>query len=102
MAWADAHREATGEYPQVDSGRVHASATPGETWARVNMALYTGLRGLPGGSSLAQLLAERRRYRGPLTLGRILAWADAHHAATGRWPTMWSSGAVRDAAAEAW
>ena len=102
LAWADAHREATGEYPQGDSGPVLGSPTPGETWARVSMALYTGLRGLPGGSSLAQLLAERRGYRGPLTIERILAWADAHHAATGRWPTMWSSGSVRDAADETW
>jgi hypothetical protein len=34
---------------------------PGETWARVEQALYRGYRGLAGGSSLARLLGEVRR-----------------------------------------
>ncbi len=100
LAWADAHREATGEYPHSDSGPV--GAAPGETWAAIHSALFKGLRGLPGSSSLAQILAERRGYRGSLTIERILAWADAHHAATGRWPTSWSSGAVRGESGETW
>ena len=95
LAWADAYKEATGEYPHADSGPV--CAAPGETWAVIQSALSKGLRGLPGGSSLAQLLAERRGYRGALSVERILAWADAHHAATGRWPTSWSSGLVQGA-----
>jgi hypothetical protein len=33
---------------------------PGETWAIVAGALFKGRRGLPGGSSLAKLLAEKR------------------------------------------
>ncbi len=103
LSWADAHREATGEYPQIESGPVGAAASaPGETWSAIQSALFKGLRGLPGGSSLAQLLAERRGYRGPLTVERILAWADAHHAATGRWPTSWSSGPVRGVPDESW
>jgi hypothetical protein len=100
LAWADAHREATGEFPHGESGPVRAA--PGETWAGIQSALSNSLRGLPGGSSLAQLLAERRGYRGPLSAERILAWADAHHAATGRWPTAWSSGPVRGAPGETW
>ena len=100
LAWADAHREATGEYPHSRSGPV--LGVPGETWAIIHSALSKGLRGLPASSSLAQLLAERRGYRGPLTVERILAWADAHHAATGRWPTSWSSGAVRGEPGETW
>ncbi len=100
LAWADAQREAMGEYPQIDSGPVRAAPT--ETWAAIQSALSKGLRGLPGGSSLAQLLAERRGHRGPLTVERILAWADAHHAATGRWPTAWSSGPVQGADGETW
>ena len=96
-----------------------------------------GLRGLPGDSSLAELLAEHRgvplpdmgakaladkiwaweqeefplkgpRRRKstkptlpPLTIGEILAWADAHHAATGSWPTS-DSGKVIDAPRENW
>jgi hypothetical protein len=58
----------------------------------ISQALTRGLRGLPGGSSLAQLLAERRGARNPrdlprLTADQILTWADAHRAANGRWPT---------------
>ena len=34
---------------------------PGERWSAINLALRLGLRGLPGGSSLAQLLAGGRR-----------------------------------------
>jgi hypothetical protein len=100
LSWADLEREATGEYPHSDYGPVRGA--PGETWAAIHSALVKGLRGLPGGSSLAQLLAERREYRGPLSVERILAWADAHHAATSRWPTAWSSGQVRDAPGESW
>jgi hypothetical protein len=100
LAWADAHREATGEYPHGDSGPVRAA--PDETWGAVDSALSRALRGLPGGSSLSRLLTERRGYRGPLTAERILAWADAHHASTGRWPTSWSSGPVRGADSETW
>ena len=91
-----------------------------------------GRRGLPGDSSLAELLAEQRGAPPPdlspqalgkklwaweqehfpvkkprlrpakepaiprLTESEILAWADAHHAATGAWPTA-GSGTVRDA-----
>jgi hypothetical protein len=36
-----------------------------------------------------------------LTLKQILTWADAHSAATGRWPTI-RSGPVRDALGEDW
>jgi hypothetical protein len=100
LAWADAHREATGEYPHSRSGPVRG--VPGETWAIIHSALSKGLRGLPGGSSLAQHLAEHRGYRGALTVERILAWADADHAATGRWPTSWLSVAVRGEPGETW
>jgi hypothetical protein len=42
-----------------------------------------------------------RRRRTPLTAARILAWADAHRARTGGWPTL-NSGAVRGARGERW
>ena len=100
LAWADAHRQATGEYPHIDSGPVRTR--PARRGRPSSRPCPKGLRGLPGGSSLAQLLAERRGYRGPLTVERILAWADAHHAATGRWPTAWSSGPVQDEPGETW
>src|SRR5262249_14456910 len=94
LAWADAHHTATGDWPDGKSGPVSdASAPEGLTWRGVDAALKRGGRGLPGASSLAQLLAERRAVRPPLTLERILAWADAYHAATGRWPRL-NSGPV--------
>jgi hypothetical protein len=41
------------------------------------------------------------RHRPPLTLRQILAWADAHHARTGGWPSA-CSGPVADAPGEKW
>jgi hypothetical protein len=58
LGWADAHRERTGRWPNVDSGAV--AGVPGETWRQVDSALRAGQRGLPGGDSLARLLHRRR------------------------------------------
>jgi hypothetical protein len=102
LAWADDHRQATGEYPDSRSGPVRAAPPPGETWAIINSALSHGRRGLPGGSSLSRLLVEHRGHRGPLTTERILTWADAHHEATGHWPTRESSGPLRRVPGETW
>ncbi len=90
LAWASAHREATGEWPGEDSGSVRG--VPGENWKAISLALCRGSRGLPGGSSLAQLLAQHCGARNQrdlprLSIAQILAWADAHRAATGRWPS---------------
>ena len=99
LAWADEHRRLTGRWPRFNS---EPKGLPiGETWVAIQSALSKGMRGLEGGSSLAQLLAEHRGLRGPLTPERILAWADAHHAATGRWPTR-TSGRVRGVEGENW
>jgi len=70
LAWADAHRERTGEWPSVNSGAVHGAA--GERWQAIDRALRRGSRGLPGGSSLAMLLDERRGPRANL-VGRPTA-----------------------------
>jgi hypothetical protein len=90
LLWADAFHRRTGHWPTGESGQVHES--PGDTWNCVDRALRNGCRGLPGGSSLAQLLAGRRRVRNSsclprLTIAQILIWADAYHRRTGRWPT---------------
>jgi hypothetical protein len=61
LAWADAAQWCTGRWPNADSGAV--AAAPGETWSAVNMALRQGLRGLPGGDSLARLLSRERGLR---------------------------------------
>jgi hypothetical protein len=104
LAWADAHHRRTGAWPNLNSGRI--SDTLEDTWRRVDSALRLGLRGLPGGSSLARLLAERRGVRNSsclprLTLTQILAWADAYHRRTGTWPTS-ESGPITKTCGETW
>jgi hypothetical protein len=104
LAWADAFFERKGQWPRVKSGSI--AEAPEETWEKVNGALVQGVRGLPGGSSLAQVLAEKRGVRNiqdlsRLTIDQILAWADAHHARTGQWPRQ-TSGDVEDAPGEKW
>jgi hypothetical protein len=54
LAWAEAHRRRTGRWPRKGDGPV--ADAEGEYWLPVNQALHVGLRGLPGGSSLAKLL----------------------------------------------
>jgi hypothetical protein len=104
LAWSDAHHERTGDWPTSESGPILDA--PGETWRAVDQALRVGVRGLPGGSSLAQFLARARGVRNiqrlpPLTQKQILAWADAHHRRTGTWPTG-DSGSVVGAHGETW
>jgi pyrroloquinoline quinone (PQQ) biosynthesis protein C len=104
LKWADNHYRRFREWPSPRSGRVVGA--PHEEWPRINTALSCGLRGLPGGSSLAKLLAEHRGVRSKahlprLTYKQILAWADHHFAHTGEWPTR-LSGRVLAAAHESW
>jgi hypothetical protein len=101
LSWADAFRDAKGRWPRVCDKENPAAPTPGETWHRLDVALRQGLRGLPGGTSVTQLLAEHRGVAVPLTVVRILAWADAHHQATGGWPTA-HSGVVPGTQGETW
>lgn len=104
LKWADLHHKRTGQWPNVKSGEVPEDS--GQKWAAINGALDTGSRGLPGGSSLAKLLAEKRGLRNSqalpdLTIEQILQWADAHHRETGKWPKR-DSGAVLGAPGEKW
>jgi superfamily II DNA or RNA helicase len=104
LKWADAHHQKTGQWPNRNSGDVLGA--PGEKWSRINGSLSQGLRGLPGGSSLAQLLAEKRGVRNvnappSLILKQILIWADAHHQKTGQWPNR-NSGDVLGVPGETW
>lgn len=94
LAWIDAHRARTGDWPRLTSGRV-CGGPSGESWGRIDQALCRGGRGLPGGSSLARLLhAERgvdnRIDRPGWTVAQVLEWAEAHLRRTGRWPTVQS------------
>jgi superfamily II DNA or RNA helicase len=104
LAWADRYHERMGQWPGAESGRIDAAV--GDTWLGVNAALQKGSRGLPSGSSLAQLLAKERGVRNakrppPLTLQQILSWADAHHNRTGEWPKG-KSGAIHGQPGETW
>ena len=104
LGWLDAHYERTGKWPVALSGPVVDA--PGETWFNLEQALVHGHRGLPGGSSIARLLAKERGRRNQmdlpdLTIPQILVWADAYHARTGNWPTR-GSGPIPEAPGENW
>jgi hypothetical protein len=104
LSWADAYHEEHGRWPNPSSGPV--SCAPAESWRNINQSLWVGGRSLSGGMSLARLLVKQRGAPDltalpALSVDRILAWADAHHAATGKWPTK-GCGAVPDAPGEKW
>jgi len=101
---AKLHFRRKGQWPTRDSGPVLGE--PNDTWAAIEASLQQGLRGLPGGSSLARLLAEaglkRHRQEPPvLTVPAILLWMKADYKATGKWPTR-RSGPIRAAPGENW
>lgn len=60
LKWADAHYYRTGSWPVTLSGEVVDAPGANEQWATIDVALRDGRRGLPGHSSLAQLLQEHR------------------------------------------
>ena len=91
LCWADAYHSRTGTWPQPKTKPGGIPETNGETWLAVDSALRVGLRGLAGGSSLPQVLAEHRGVRNhadlpPLSVEQVLAWADAFHERAGEWP----------------
>ena len=94
LAWADAYRARTGQWPTRLAGRIAGEAR--ETWRGVDFALMYGRRGLPAGSTLNRFLAAHRP--GPpaprCTEEQILAWADAYRARTGQWPKASAGGMV--------
>jgi hypothetical protein len=104
LSWADAHHARDGRWPKATSRPI--AEAPDETWMRIHTALREGLRGLPGGLTLAQLLAQQRGVRNHkdlprLSVEQIVGWAQAHQARTGRWPTA-GSGQVEEAPNETW
>jgi len=100
LAWADEHRKRTGEWPK--NRRESIGAVPWITWGQLSHALRAGHWGFRRGTTLRRLLEKYRGIGKPkLTIGHILEWADAHHAATGRWPSL-TSGAVRQVPDETW
>ena len=104
LEWADSHRRCKGEWPNKRSGQI--AEAPTETWSTVDTALRKGGRGLLGNKSLAKLLHERRGRRSTATLpmlteDQVLAWADAFHTCSGKWP-QGVSGPVSDVPGETW
>lgn len=90
LKWIDARHEAKGDWPHNRDGPI--PGTKGETWFAVDMALRKGLRGMPGGSSLAKFLMIKRGVRNiralpRLRLDQILVWVDEHRQEKGTWPT---------------
>src|SRR5881296_1573958 len=84
LAWADAFHERTGLWPKGRRIPKYIVGSLGENWVAISEALRHGFRGLPGGSSLARLLAELRGVRNRnapprLSVKQILAWADSFH-----------------------
>src|SRR5216683_3025396 len=57
LQWADDYHQRTGKWPTRKSGTIPGSG--GETWQAIETALHLGARKLPGGTSLARLLARR-------------------------------------------
>jgi hypothetical protein len=100
LAWADDHYRATGRPPTESSGRVHAAPYK-VAWSTIDKALCAARYDLPANTSLSKLLATYRGHWAPLTVERILALADAHHAAHGRWPTS-VSGPIAAAPGYTW
>jgi hypothetical protein len=79
LAWVDAYPAVHGAWPDVRlmAGLGPIDAAPGETWKAINFAL--GQRGLPGDSSLAELLAKHRvapalDVGARALLGKLWAW----------------------------
>jgi hypothetical protein len=104
LAWADAHHTRTGEWPIISTGSI--PAVRGETWCAVDHSPRIGRRGMPGGSSLAQLLEARRGVRNvqaacDLTVEQVLPWAYAYRSDTGSWPTR-LSGPIEGRVGETW
>lgn len=106
LAWADRFEKSTGRWPR-ERGDGAIPGTDGETWRNVGAALREGGRGLPGGSSLQQLLESRRGVRnqgnlGTLTTQQVLRWADEFHARRKRWPSATVRTVIPNSRGETW
>jgi len=93
LAWARAYHRRHGVWPGAHHGAI--SGAEGLTWTAVDLALRHGLRGLSGGSSLANLIGRapgnsKNIHRPALNYRLILSWAGEHHRRTGKWPNTYS------------
>jgi len=103
LRWADAYFKRHGKWPNSESGPIEGTA---EEWPKIAKALEYGCRGLPGGSSLIQILERRRGARNrsklpKLTEKQIVRWARSYRKATGRRP-YYTSGLIVGTNGETW
>lgn len=88
LAWADDFHRRNGVWPRLTSGPV--APRHSEKWSYIDYALKRGRRGLPGGSSLMQVLRQHRQVchgdKRPLSEDLIFQWAQRHFRQTGMWP----------------
>jgi group I intron endonuclease len=94
-----------GEWPsERTKGKI--PELPNENWSILDHALVRGLRGLPGGSSLPQLLASRgisnRCSKKDLTEDQVWIAAQNWYTITGRWPTQHTKGEIPGLTGENW
>jgi hypothetical protein len=104
LEMADSFFAEHGCWPNRNEGLIEDGAKA--TWMAVDIALGKGNRGLPGGSSLARLLAKHRGVPNvgdlpEFTYEKVLDWADSHHARTGSWPNS-KSGPILECPGETW
>ena len=89
LKWADAFHAKYGFWPREGGQFQNIDGTLDEKWKNIDDALRRGLRSLPGGSSLARLLLEKRGVRNAwamprYTVKQILVWCDAYFKTHGR------------------
>src|SRR5262249_6262774 len=104
LQWAREHFAQAGKWPTRYSGKVLSN--PEENWRGVENALRVGLRGLPGGSSLAQLLEAKCNVPNRMNLRKlsrrlIVTLAKEFFEKPGSWPTT-DSGDVDGVEALTW
>lgn len=91
VAAAQEFHRLNGRLPNSGDSSQRPPGLPRDTWCILNHALSRGLRGLPGGTTLAKLLAPLRKELAPtgvqLTEEIIHAAAREYHRTHGRLPT---------------
>lgn len=99
LGWAECHHKQFRRWPVRYSGPVRGVA--GENWLAIDLALKLGLRGLPHGSSLNQLIRTAHGEvlsRGPakFSVHQVYGWCEAFRDKHGVWPTR-RSGRIPEA-----
>jgi hypothetical protein len=98
VEWIRLYHEKEGKWPRLLSTTVWDKDEQDnwievkENWAAINGALDKGLRGLPGGSSLA-MLKERHGFMddNSLTEEKIVRWIRLFREKEGKWPRLHST-----------